>query len=192
MTVVVALKEPETGKVWIGSDKYRSFGSHTIVSVPAKVWAKKDSSGNNWVFGACGSLGIHQVARYQVPLPTEDISKVEDAAEFIYTKWVIELYKRCKDVGGTIRRDGNTSEALDGQVLIGVGKEIYMVAGVSIAVIDRSFHTIGSGYQAAYGALDALERHRISLSPAEQIESAIAAATSLDPDVGGGMDIVNT
>ena len=192
MTVIVAVKELETGKIWLGGDKYTSLGQSTFRSTQAKVWVSKDSFGNNWVFGVSGAVSVHQVARYQIPLPTEDVSKVEEVAGFIFTKWVTELYRRCKDIGGTVRKDGNSSEAIDGQILIGVSEQICLVAGISASPVERSFHTIGSGYLAAYGALDTIDRHKILLSPTERIESAIAAATSIDPDIGGGIDIVST
>src|ERR1035437_624151 len=178
MTVIVALKDEENRRVWIGGDRNRSNGSRCYSGLNPKVWITQDKFGNNWAWGQSGTLQLQQVVQYKVPLPEKNLAEAEDPCGFICSEWMPRLYTCLKEVGGIIRPDPKGGDTMEGAILLGVLGRIFLIGGLAITDISNPFYTIGLGTEPAFGALDPISRHQINLSPEEKIRSAILSASS--------------
>src|ERR1700733_8723431 len=120
MTVIVALKDEENRRVWMGGDRNRCSNSRAFSGSNPKVWVAQDKFENNWAWGCSGALQLAQVAQYQTPLPEKNPGEAKDLCGFIFSEWMSEFQRRLKEAGGIIRPDSKTGETMEGSILLGV------------------------------------------------------------------------
>ena len=190
MTIIVALKDGAT--IYMGGDRNRISGSRAYPGLNPKVWKITDAFGNQWVWGQTGSCNLQQVARYGLPELKDNAAETEDLCGFIFRNYIPVLYDEAKKLGGIVRPDSKTGDNLEGSFVVGVLGKVFRLAGLAVTELDLPFFTAGSGEGPAHGALDAIHRHDIVLSPEDKIRSAITAACSMFPNLGGGIDIVHS
>jgi hypothetical protein len=190
MTVSVALKDGD--RVWIGGDRNRINGSRSYAGSNPKVWKVQDTHGNTWAWGQTGTCNLQQVAQYQLTLPALNASEADDLCGFVFKECVPQLYRLLKEIGGITRPDPKSGDGMEGALLLGLLGRIFVVSDLAVTEVDNPFHVVGLGTQPSFGALDAIYRHKIELTPQERIKSAVESASAFFPVIGGGIDIVHT
>src|SRR6476620_2897537 len=84
MTAIAGLIEG--GTVWMGGDAAGTINGLLITATGSKVLLKKDTVGQNWLFGHSGTRAILTVLEFGVEIPPIEIE--ESIPKFLFQKLI--------------------------------------------------------------------------------------------------------
>lgn len=176
MTTLCAWKDPESGSIWLGSDRQLNCGD-VIERTDFQKWTELGDG--NWI-GVSGDPAIQELA---AQLYLEDPGLATRSVQNFTRRLGDLLRDRGWDLSAS---ENGQAPHLSSGVLCAWHGELYeLCPATSWALPMRAgqFAAVGSGNRFAYGAWEALEA--LSLPPEQAITMAIAAGIKRDVYSGG-------
>lgn len=154
MTVIAAIATPT--HVVMGSDIMADYGGAVILKASSKVFALKASDGERVLIGAAGNIGLGPLVRQGVVIEsTPDPSDVDATDEWASTI-ATAISGVCADATPpmTVTTDGAAS-GLDGMLLMAWRQHLWYVTTHAAFRAESGVAAVGSGDEAARGAMHA-------------------------------------
>lgn len=173
MTLVVGIVHQ--GEVWMGSDSACCDDNQRQIIATPKMCRKGE-----FLIGCAGTLRATHIVQYHLELPQQ--GQEQDVHEFI-CRDVAEAIRECFVKHDCIESDKGATK-LDANILIGYRGRLFAVHTSWQVVEDATpYHSIGSAYPNANGALYALERAAPELPPLLRLELVLETASAQVMDV---------
>lgn len=180
MTCIVGLVDGKD--VWIGGDSAGVSGWDLTVRADHKVFNKGE-----FVFGFTSSFRMGQLIRYKFPVPE---IKGDDLMEYMATSFIDALRQSLKD-GGYAKKENEVEHG--GNFLVGIKGRLFQVfSDYQVGEPRDGMDACGCGDQIARGALYALSKINIAISPQDKITLSLQAAERLSAGVRGPFVICKT
>jgi ATP-dependent protease HslVU (ClpYQ) peptidase subunit len=176
MTCIAGLVHEDC--IYLGGDSATSVGTSVTIKANTKVF-----SNGPFVIGVAGAPRVGQLLRFTFTPPAPDTAddSVEelDPYEFMVTTFINAVRATLKE-GGFLRRELEQEFIGGSSLLVGYHGALYRVdSNFGITMAQDDFDAIGSGAQAARGALhasqgkDPLTRMRLALEAADHFTVSV-------------------
>lgn len=177
MTIICAMRDPITGKVWIGADSRTTESGNLLIPTVCRKWR-------------IAKRGRHAVALAGWGRGCDVIRHADEEMLFGGDLTAMELSGRIRNLllaDGFSRRDGSGPVQIQAASLIVVDGRLYDCDD-SFAVseiADGQVWATGSGRGFALGAAHAMRHVADFLAPVDVIKGCVAAACAYDTACGG-------
>lgn len=178
MTCIVGLVDGKN--VWLGGDRAGTNGNlDRIMLMEPKIFVN-----NGVAFGICGLPKVIDVVKHSLNVPIEAMEAHADVKAFLVNVLVPELIEVLKANNSTIDESGE--KHFHGAMLIAVRGRLFMLES-SFQLVEPvvKFHAVGSGAQAALGALRASKG-----APKKRLLNALAVSAENNAGVAPPFDLI--
>ena len=177
MTCIVAVKDLDSGEVWMGGDSAGVEGLHIAVRKDPKVFINGE-----FLMGYTTSFRMGQILRY-MKLPAR-LPPMADDYEYMVTCVIPEIRTSLKEGGYTQIKD-NREEG--GCFLIGYRSHIYEIeSDFQVGERIEEYESVGCGRPYALGSL----RMTTDKFPKERIKAALETAQHFNGGVRAPFNIL--
>lgn len=186
MTCIVAYKDDETGKIYMGSD---SCGSSPWMKIEIKNKKVFKTIDNTALIGSCGCFSlINILSSVDGIIDKLDIYENNITEQSLTLKTMPMLIKTFKKYDA-MYTNSNGRNIIDGIFLLAIKDKLFMFQqNLSIVEIQDKYMTVGSGESFAMGVLNSKEK----MSPVDRVLEALRSAAKHGDGVEGPFYIMNT
>jgi len=181
MTCIVAMKDRETGDIWMGGDSAGVQGVSLTIRADEKVFEN-----GPYIFGFTSSFRMGNLLRYAFSPPQHPFKM--GSCRFMATIF-IDALRDCLKSGGYARVKDNAEAG--GEFLVGYRGAIYSIhSDFQIGRVRHPFATCGSGGRVAIGALMAMDRIGQPADTRSRVVSALKIAEAATTGVRGPFRVI--
>ncbi|HEX8177865.1 MAG TPA: hypothetical protein VF543_22440 [Pyrinomonadaceae bacterium] len=174
MTVIAGVAEK--GHVYIGGDSAGTNGYTIQKAATGKVFRVGE-----FVIGCAGSRRANDLIRYSLSKNLSPLPASADLDAYMTTDFITAL-RACFREGGALGIDFGQQEGFDGNMLVGVRGNLYLIDAQFAAIRNlEGFNAVGSGAEVALGALHVTK----NMKPEMRVRLAMEAAERWTDSVRG-------
>lgn len=190
MSVVIAVKDPKTGSIFVGCDSQVSAGNikYKLKGESSKIWRYNDLP--IVIVGGVGSLRDIQLAQTCHDL-IDELSLYKGHVDFEYcvTTLYTRLHKLLLDNGRVpLDNKGNPMPTIGSQFLLAVGEHAFTIDIDGAIEEINDYLVMGSGAEVAIGVLE----NNKNKSAKQRIKEAIQACADKTLYVNNDIKILST
>ena len=180
MTCIIALRDKETGTVYLAGDKLGSNGSTKAIYKDPKIFQI-----GHFYFGYTTSFYMGQLLKYVWKQPCKTMHQDED--EYLFQDVVYSLKKVFTE--NKFGKDQNGHEPDFGQFIMVYKGRIFKVQDNMSLLESEDFVSVGCGEHHAAGAVEALVSHA-NMSTPDILKESIKIVSKFSCGVSEECDII--
>jgi ATP-dependent protease HslVU (ClpYQ) peptidase subunit len=190
MSTIIAYVDFGSGVSYLMADRMVTAGNHPRQADSTKLVHMED-----FVFGFCGTTRMQQLFQECLQLPSQTVDKPEKVGVLSFLhRFVIASFRTILEDAQHIEKDSDGKVCMPGEIAVLYNGEAYIIhSNFSLGRVER-FIAIGSGWEFATGALEALHamQDRLQLDPPAMMHHALGAAAQNDVYTGTEFNLSST